>query len=56
MKAGSFFASLGAGAVLGALGVMMLPKNGEVYKMTKEAADAIRHEAGKAMQSMSAAQ
>lgn len=54
MKAGTFLASLGAGAVLGALGVMMLPKNGEVYKMTKEAAEAIRHEAGKAMDSMNA--
>ena len=37
MKLSSFLATMGAGIAVGALGVMMLPKNGEVYKFTKDA-------------------
>lgn len=44
---------MGAGAAVGALGVMMLPKNGEVYRLTQDAADTIRQEAGKVIDSMS---
>ena len=36
-----------------ALGVMMLPKNGEAYKFTKDAAKTIKQEAENVMDSMS---
>lgn len=52
MKMSSFLAVMGAGAAVGALGVMMLPKNGEVYKLTRDAANTIRHEAGKVLDSV----
>ena len=52
MKLSSFLATMGAGIAVGALGVMMLPKNGEVYKFTKDAAKTIKQEAEKAIQSM----
>ena len=45
MKIRSFFLTMGAGVAVGALGAMMLPKNSEVYKTTRQAANAIRREA-----------
>ncbi len=42
MKLSSFRATMGAGIAVGALGVMMLPKNGEAYKFTKDAAKTIK--------------
>ena len=45
---------MGAGVAVGALGVMMLPKNSDVYRMTKQAAKAIRNEAEKAADAISA--
>ena len=53
MKLSSFLATMGAGIAVGALGVMMLPKNGEVYKFTKDAAKTIKQEAENVMDSMS---
>lgn len=44
---------MGAGIAVGALGVMMLPKNGEVYKFTKDAANTIKREAETVIDSMS---
>ena len=41
MKLSSFLATMGAGIAVGALGVMMLPKNGEAYKFTKDAAKTV---------------
>lgn len=53
MKMGSFLATMGAGIAVGALGAMMLPKNGEVYKLTKGAANTIKREAENVIDSMS---
>ena len=53
MKMGSFLATMGAGLAVGALGAMMLPKNGEVYKLTKGAANTIKREAENVIDSMS---
>lgn len=52
MKMGSFLASVGTGVAIGALGVLMLPKNGEIYKLTKEAANSIKQEAGNVLGNM----
>ena len=38
---------------VGALGAMMLPKNSEAYQFTNDAANTIKQEAEKAIQSMS---
>ena len=40
MQVRSFLLTMGAGVAVGALGAMMLPKNSEVYKATKQAANA----------------
>ena len=56
MKLSSFLATMGAGIAVGALGAMMLPKNSEVYKQTKKAANAIRREAETAIDSISSMQ
>ena len=40
MQVRSFLLTMGAGIAVGALGAMMLPKNSEVYKTTKQAANA----------------
>ena len=34
---------MGAGVAVGALGAMMLPKNSDAYRMTKQAAKAIQN-------------
>lgn len=53
MQVRSFLMTMGAGVAMGALGAMMLPKNSEVYKQTKKAANAIRREAETAIDSIS---
>ena len=45
MQVRSFLMTMGAGVAMGALGAMMLPKNSEVYKQAKKAANAIKREA-----------
>ena len=53
MQVKAFLATIGVGIAVGALGVMMLPKNSGVYKFTNEAASTIKCEAGKAIDSIS---
>ena len=53
MQVRSFLMIMGAGIAVGALGAMMLPKNSEVYKTTKQAANAIKREAETAINSIS---
>ena len=55
MKMRSFLLTMGAGMAAGALGVMMLPKNSDAYRMTKQAAKAIQSEAEKAVDAISSA-
>ena len=52
MTVKSFFLTMGA---VGALGAMMLPKNSDAYRMTKQAAKAIQSEAEKAVDAISSA-
>ena len=47
MTVRGFFLTMGAGVAVGALGAMMLPKNSDAYRMTKQVAKAIQNEAGK---------
>ena len=56
MTVRGFFLTMGAGVAVGALGAMMLPKNSEVYKQTKKAANAIRREAETAIDSLGSMQ
>ena len=53
MQVRSFLLTMGAGVAVGALGAMMLPKNSEAYQFTNDAANTIKQEAEKAIQSMS---
>lgn len=53
MKIRSFFLTMGVGVAAGALGAMMLPKNSDAYRMTKQAAKAIEHGAEKAVDAIS---
>ena len=46
---------MGAGVAVGALGAMMLPKNRDAYRMTKQAAKAIQNGAEKAVDAISSA-
>lgn len=55
MKAKSFFAVMGAGVAVGALGAMMLPKNSTVYQVTNDAAKALQREAEKAIDTVTGA-
>ena len=56
MTVKSFFLTMGAGVAVGAgVGVMMLPKNSDAYRMTKQAAKAIQSEAEKAVDAISSA-
>ena len=55
MQVRSFLLTMGAGVAVGALGAMMLPKNSDAYRMTKQAAKAIQNEAEKAVDAISAA-
>ena len=52
MQVKSFVLTMGAGVAIGALGAMMLPKSSPVYHAAKDAANTIKSEAEKAMQSM----
>ena len=56
MQVRSFLLTMGAGIAVGALGAMMLPKNSGVYKTTKQAANAIKREAGSAIDSLGSMQ
>ena len=56
MQVRSFLLTMGAGVAVGALGAMMLPKNSEVYKTTKQAANAIKREAASAIDSLGSMQ
>ena len=56
MQVRSFLLTMGAGIAVGALGAMMLPKNSEVYKTTKQAANAIKREAESAIDSLGSMQ
>lgn len=53
MKIRSFFLTMGVGVAAGALGAMMLPKNSDAYRMTKQAAKAIEQSAEKAVDAIS---
>ena len=53
MQVKSFLLTMGAGIAVGMLGALMLPKNSEVYRFTKSAADAVKDEAEKALDSIS---
>lgn len=55
MKVRGFFLTMGAGVVAGALGAMMLPKNSDAYRLTKQAAKAIEAETGKLVQTITGA-
>lgn len=55
MKVRGFFLTMGAGVVAGALGAMMLPKNSDAYRLTKQAAKAIEAETGKLVQTITSA-
>ena len=55
MQVRSFLLTMGAGIAVGALGAM-LPKNSEVYKTTKQAANAIKREAESAIDSLGSMQ
>ena len=46
---------MGAGVAVGALGAMMLPKNSDAYRMTKQAAKTIQNGAEKAVDAISSA-
>ncbi len=50
MQVRSFLLTMGAGVAVGALGVMMLPKDSGVYRAAKDAASTIRREAEKAVE------
>ena len=52
MQTKTFFVTLGVGMAAGALGAMMLPKDSEVYKAAKNAAQTVKSEAEKAIDSM----
>ena len=52
MQVKSFVASVGLGMVAGAAAILMLPKHSEVYRAADDAANAIKHEAGRMLNSM----
>ena len=56
MQIRSFLLTMGAGVTVGALGAMMLPKNSDVYKITRDAASAIRRETETAIDSIGSMQ
>ena len=55
MQVKSFLLTMSAGIAVGALGAMMLPKNSDAYRMTKQVAKAIQNEAEKAVDAISSA-
>lgn len=52
MQVKSFIATVGIGMAAGAAAILMLPKHSEAYRMADDAAQAIKQEAGKMMDSM----
>lgn len=51
MKLTSFVGTLGLGALAGAATILMLPKHSQPYLMANEAAQSIKQEAGKMLDS-----
>ena len=56
MQVRSFLLTMGAGIAFCSFVLMMLPKNSEVYKTTKQAANAIKREAESAIDSLGSMQ
>lgn len=52
MEVKSFIASLGLGMAAGAAAVLMMPKQSQAYRMADDAAQTIKTEAGKMLDSM----
>ncbi len=52
MKMKSFLATMGLGMVAGAAAMLMIPKHSEVYRMADDAANTIKQEAGKMLDSI----
>ena len=52
MQVKSFIATVGLSMAAGAAAVLMLPKHSEAYRVANDAAQAIKQEAGKMMDSM----
>lgn len=52
MEVKSFIASLGLGMAAGAAAVLMMPKQSQAYRMVDDAAQTIKMEAGKMLDSM----
>ena len=52
MKMSSFLATMGVGMVAGAATMLMIPKHFEAYRMADDAANAIKQEAGKMLDSI----
>ncbi len=52
MQVKSFVASLGLGMVAGAATILMMPKQSQAYRMADDAAQTIKMEAGKMLDSM----
>ena len=52
MQIKTFVASLGLGALAGAATILMMPKHSQAYRMADDAAQALKMEAGKMMDSM----
>lgn len=53
MKMKGFLTTMGVGLAVGALGIMMLPKNSDAYKLARDTADTIKSGAEKAVDSLS---
>ena len=52
MQVKSFIATVGLGMAAGAAAILMLPKHSEAYRLADDAANTIKQEAGKMMDSM----
>ncbi len=52
MQVKSLIATVGLSMAAGAAAVLMLPKHSDAYRMADDAAQTIKHEAGKLMDSM----
>jgi len=52
MQVKSFIATIGLGMAAGAAAVLLMPKNSKVYKVADDAAQMLKMEAGRMMDSM----
>lgn len=52
MQVKTFVASVGLGMVAGAAAMLMIPKHSQVYRVADDAAQTIKHEAGRMLDSM----